>query len=380
MQTESTGGTSQIRSVLFLTYHFPPEIGGIQTRIAHYLDCLHERRIRTTVFFAVSHPNHVGKSTQYGATVIVRLGNTRYLLQNMTRLSRLMASQRVDAVHVFTGVSTILSVFTLAAGRLKRVPTVISIFGREEFDLSSLRQRLLFNTSARLASSIAVNSSFTRGLLPATFREKTHVILGGADPAGSSPPHAVPKAGGPAILFVGRLVKSKGVDDLLLAYKAIKRAIPDARLVIVGDGPERDNLVRMSRELGLDPEDVRFKGTLRGQALDQEYDNSSVVVLPSKRVQDDPATETFGLSLVEALMHSKPIVGSRLGGIPEIVEPGVNGFLVHESRPDELAEILRRLLSDENLSRTLGRNALDTAQRKFSWSAATDRLLSCYLR
>jgi glycosyltransferase involved in cell wall biosynthesis len=174
-------------------------------------------------------------------------------------------------------------------------------------------------------------------------------------------------------------VKSKGVDDLLLAYKTVKSSISSAKLVIVGDGPENDNLVRMSNELGLNPEDVQFKGTLRGQALYQEYDHSSVVVLPSKRVQDDPATETFGLTLVEALMHAKPIVGTKLGGIPEIVEPGVNGLLVPENRPDELAEALRRLLLDENLAQTLGRNALKTALRKFSWNAATDRLLASYV-
>jgi len=181
------------------------------------------------------------------------------------------------------------------------------------------------------------------------------------------------------VLFVGRLVKSKGIDDLLLAYKIVKDSVPDAKLTIVGDGPERGRLDRMAQELKLSQPDILFRGTLRGEALHEAYDTSTVVVLPSKRVPDDPAVETFGLSLVEALMHAKPVVGTALGGIPEIIENGVNGFLVSEGKPEELANALKRLLLDEEIRHSMSSRALEIAMSKFSWSAATDRLLACYV-
>jgi phosphatidylinositol alpha-1,6-mannosyltransferase len=181
------------------------------------------------------------------------------------------------------------------------------------------------------------------------------------------------------ILYVGRLVRSKGIDDLIESYKIVSERIPQSTLVIVGDGPERGRLESLVHELDLSTS-VVFKGTLRGEKLDEEYANCTVFAMASKRVPDDPAIETFGLTLVEALMHGKPVVGTFLGGIPEIVENGVNGLLVSEGQPRELADALVRILTDRDLACKLRQNALESAKRKFTWEAATDRLLSCYSR
>jgi glycosyltransferase involved in cell wall biosynthesis len=181
------------------------------------------------------------------------------------------------------------------------------------------------------------------------------------------------------ILYVGRLVRSKGVDDLIESYKVVRERIPQSRLIIVGDGPERGRLEGLAHELNLST-GVVFKGTLRGERLDEEYANCTVFAMASKRVPADPAIETFGLTLVEALMHGKPVVGTFLGGIPEIVENGVNGLLVPEGQPSELADALIRILTDRDLAFRLRQNGLESAKKRFTWAAATDRLLSCYSR
>lgn len=369
---------TQPRSILFLTYHFPPEVGGIQTRIAHYLDVLRDRKIRTTVFFAVSHQGIQKSYDLYGTRVVVSPGKTSRLPQNAMTLVRLMADQRVEAVHVFTGMSTFLSAFTLALGRLMQMPAVVSVFGREEFEFVSLRQRLLFNLSIRLATCIAVNSAFTRSHFPSSVQAKTRVILGGAE-GPKSMTGLTEDTEMARILYVGRLVRSKGVDDLIEAYKVVRERIPQSRLIIVGDGPERGRLESLADELKLST-GVVFKGTLRGERLDEEYANCTVFAMASKQVPDDPAIETFGLALVEALMHGKPVVGTFLGGIPEIVDNEVNGLLVPERQPKDLANALIRILTDRNLAGRLRQNALDSAEKKFTWAIATDRLLSCYSR
>jgi len=366
------------KSILFLTYHFPPEVGGIQTRIAHYLKVLRDRKIRTTVFYAVSHRGVQKSYDLNGTRVVVSLGRTSRLPQNAATLVRLMASQRVEAVHVFTGMSTFLSTFALAIGRLKQMPAVVSVFGLEEFEFVSFRQRLLFNLSIRLATCIAVNSAFTRSHFPPSVQAKTRVILGGAV-GPRDPTEHMEDSEAARILYVGRLVRSKGIDDLIESYKIVSERIPQSTLVIVGDGPERGRLESLVHELDLSTS-VVFKGTLRGEKLDEEYANCTVFAMASKRVPDDPAIETFGLTLVEALMHGKPVVGTFLGGIPEIVENGVNGLLVSEGQPRELADALVRILTDRDLACKLRQNALESAKRKFTWEAATDRLLSCYSR
>jgi colanic acid/amylovoran biosynthesis glycosyltransferase len=136
-------------------------------------------------------------------------------------------------------------------------------------------------------------------------------------------------------------------------------------------------LEELSKSLDLDGA-VEFRGTLTGRALHDAYEESSVVVLPSKYVKGDSSSETLGLTLIEASMHSKPLVGTLHGGIPEIVKDGINGFLVPENNPRELAAALIRILSDEELGKRLGKSALEMAEDKFTWKAATNRLLESY--
>jgi phosphatidylinositol alpha-1,6-mannosyltransferase len=204
------------------------------------------------------------------------------------------------------------------------------------------------------------------------------VILGGAE-GPNGPPELTGDLESARVLYVGRLVKSKGVDDLIAAYKVVSERIPRSRLIIVGDGPERGRLEGLAHELNLST-GVVFRGTLRGEELDEEYAKCTVFAMASKRVSDDPAIETFGLVIVEALMYGKPVVGTLLGGIPEIIDHEVNGLLVPEGRPKELANALIRILTDQDLAGRLHRNALESAEKKFTWAAATDRLLSCYSR
>jgi glycosyltransferase involved in cell wall biosynthesis len=204
-----------------------------------------------------------------------------------------------------------------------------------------------------------------------------HLLLGGAEEWQYHPSSQDKQ--NKTILFVGRLANTKGVDDLIRALQLIQQKRSDMRLVIVGDGPERTNLVRLAAALGVDSR-VEFTGTLTGSNLHNEYEKSNVVVLPSKYIKGEASSETLGLTLIEASMHSKPLVGTSHGGIPEIVKDGQNGFLVPENNPQALADALIRLLSDERLSQQMGAEALRIARTKFTWDAATERLLQTYTK
>ncbi len=189
---------------------------------------------------------------------------------------------------------------------------------------------MLFRFSTVLADSIDVNSTATRSLLPQELRPKVHVLLGAAE----EPPKTVSRDAGspPTVLFVGRLVARKGVDDLLKAFAIVRSRLPDARLSIVGDGPEMGDLVKLAEQLGL-RDCVEFKGTLSDPSLTRSMSAARVFVLPSKDVASDPANEGLGLALIEASMHAKPLVGTFHGGIPEIVRQGENGLLVPPGDP-----------------------------------------------
>jgi glycosyltransferase involved in cell wall biosynthesis len=369
---------ADVNSVLFVTYHFPPEIGGIHTRISHYVRELRRRGIAVTVFVITTRGQDVRRYSLDGADVYVCPGELKFFGRNATYLLKSAFSERADVIHVFTGASTFFGIFSLFVGRLKRVPSVISFFGKEQFETVTLIQRAMLPFSLRLATSIGVNTPYTRGLVPEAFRGKTHVLLGGAE---LSEPVSSPRFNGKAstILFVGRLIERKGEDDLIKALQLVREKCPQSRLVLVGDGPDRKRFEDLARSLDLSG-DVEFRGTLTGRALNDAYEESSVVVLPSKHVKGDSSSETMGFTLIEASMHSKPLVGTLHGGIPEIIKEGKNGLLVPENSPIELAAALVRILSDEELAKRLGKNALEMAEDKFTWRAATDRLLESYVR
>lgn len=154
------------------------------------------------------------------------------------------------------------------------------------------------------------------------------------------------------VVFVGRLAPEKCVDDVLRAVALV----PETSLTIVGDGSRRAELEAMSRKLGLERR-VTWCGYVPwGPSLFAILRRSSVLTLPS-------ATEGLGLVIVEAMSQGLPVVGTRVGGIPELVQDGVSGVLVDVHRPDQLADAFRMLRERPALRRRMAAAALEVARR-----------------
>ena len=164
-------------------------------------------------------------------------------------------------------------------------------------------------------------------------------------------------ADGP-VLSVARLVPEKGLDMVIEACAAAGRP-----LVIAGCGPEQAALEALAAALGAD---VRFTGLLGREALDELYREASVVVLGSRR-------EGLPNVLLEAMAHGRPVVATPVGGIPDLIDDGVNGMLVPVGDPVALAAVLRRLTADPAQGVRLGAAARRTAEG-FEWSRVQPQL------
>jgi glycosyltransferase involved in cell wall biosynthesis len=177
---------------------------------------------------------------------------------------------------------------------------------------------------------------------------------------------------GPFALFVGRLASNKGLLELTDAFATVARADPSAQLVLIGeDGGQRAAVEDRVRALGLERR-VHLLGHIDDESLvAAAYREARVFVLPSEY-------EAFGLVLLEALAQGTPVVASRVGGIPEVVEEGRSGLLVPPRSPAALAEAVLRLWNDRELARTLGRYGRDEVVPRFSWEALADRLDRLY--
>jgi glycosyltransferase involved in cell wall biosynthesis len=153
------------------------------------------------------------------------------------------------------------------------------------------------------------------------------------------------------VLFVGRLSPEKGIEELVAATQGMN-------LVVAGDGPLRRIV---PGALGFVPHDE----------VDRLYERAAVVVLPSYR-------EGLPLCVLEAMAHGRPVVASAVGGIPELVEDGVTGFLVEPGDVAGLRAAIEKLLTDPALRRRLGRAARARVAERCSWDRVTAATVAAY--
>ena len=181
------------------------------------------------------------------------------------------------------------------------------------------------------------------------------------------------------VLFVGRLEARKGIDDLLCAVAALAPRRPDVVWQIAGGetrprdvaGREEEFRSRHRGEPWL--EKVRFLGSVDDATLDQLYRRADLVVLPSRY-------ESFGLVMLESMMHGRPQVSCRVGGIREVVRDGIDGLLVEPQDPAALADAIAGLLDDPGRRAAMGREARLRYESEFTIDEAARRLERILLR
>lgn len=158
------------------------------------------------------------------------------------------------------------------------------------------------------------------------------------------------------LLSVGRLGPEKGVDVLIRSLPLLK--IPQLRLRIVGDGPERTRLEQLAEKLNVGHQ-VEFLGQLRREQIGRYYEVCDIVVLPSR-------SDAMPLVSLEAMMMGRPLVGTLVGGVPEIVEQGMTGLLVAPDDPQALAGAINQLDQYPELREKMGIAASERS-RLFAW-------------
>ncbi len=175
-----------------------------------------------------------------------------------------------------------------------------------------------------------------------------------------------------SILVPGRLVHEKGHVDLLEAVSILRQEGRRFLVVLVGDGPLRDSLASAISEKDLAPF-VTLAGRLSHPELLAAIRDSDIVAVPSR-------FEGFGLAALEGMALGKPVVATDAGGLPEVVEDGVTGWVVPARAPTALASALRKLMDDPALRHRMGLAGLARSRRQFALSAIVDRLRGMYRR
>ncbi len=310
------------------------------------------------------------------------LGWLRLFLQFVTssfRIARHIRRWRPDVVH--TNSAVVLS--PGVAARLCRVPHVWHM--REFFaDLSPLWHSYQWFMAA-CATRIVCNSNAVASQFCRAIRKRKVIVVHNGIPAAEITPASAAAVsafrerhgltGSPLVGMVGRInLEQKGQDLFVEAAGLLKSRFPTARFVIAGE-PYPGNALHALRLRRL----ISEAGLSNGVALIGHVEDIPVLhsaldisVLPARK------PEGLGNVLLEAMALGKPVVGTAIGGIPEVIEDGKNGFLAPAGDAEALADALGRLLSDPSLCRRMGEDSRHRFQEQFEFETCYARVLALY--
>ena len=256
----------------------------------------------------------------------------------------------------------------VAAARIARTlrrPLVITARGSDVNLIATYAsaRRQILRAAEEAAAIITVSDALRRKLLDLGVRDdKITVLRNGVDLAEFRPDeHAAARVTGRALLSVGQLVIGKGHD---VAIRAVSE-IPDARLVIAGDGPLRRDLERLAQSCGA-KDRVTFLGQVNQEALLRCYNAADATILASAR-------EGMPNVVLESLACGTPVIASSVGGIPEIMTSEVAGVMLEETSPDCLREAILKVLRS-----TRSRSLVRAFAQRFSWEPTIGAQVALY--
>ncbi len=284
-----------------------------------------------------------------------------------------------DVIHVHTPAT--VGVFGIYCAKKLKKPciltyhTLINEYFKIYFLPSFLRKRK--NSVADAMIKVYTKNFFNRGdkvTVPSTaikklligcgVEKKIEVIPSGID---TKLFREVCKPEENTVLYVGRIGKEKSLHVLLRAHKIVEKTIPEAKLVIIGDGPDKYRIQMLTKKLKINCE---FLGYIPNQKLPLYYSRAKVFASPS-------TTETQGLVVLEAMACARPVVTANALGFKDFVVHNYNGFFAKPHNPGDFAEKIISLLENHKLWKKLSKNARKTAEN-FSWERQVKRFREVY--
>lgn len=311
-----------------------------------------------------------------------RLRQAWFFISDSLRLGRALKSKRYDLVHVNPSLE-ILSLlrdffFVFLISGIHKTRSLVLFHGwnrriADRIEASRLLRRMFASVFGRADMVLALCAPYRdqlgrMGLDQARLGVVTTMYARDRDVGGSrekDPERPV------RILFMARLLKAKGIYEAVDVARLLReKGHEDFRLVIAGDGIERNGICRYRASLGL-TDVVMLPGYLRENEKRKVLESAHILLLPSR-------SEGCPVAVLEAMGAGLAVVATRVGALPEIVENGVNGFLVDSFRAEDLAVPVERLLKDADLRRRMRKANLEKASERYEASVVTAKIESLY--
>lgn len=363
--------------ILVVTAHFPPTAGGVATFTEQFVRRLPSERV------VVLAPDAPG-AAEFDAGAPFPVYRYQRSLVGDRSLSRRVAGLVRDHDLGFAWI-TAAAPLAAVAPTLRRAGIVRIVASSHGQELAWARLPVTRSALAATMRSVDVLTylgDVTRGVLTKAIGSRAELVHlpGGVDAdvyrpeVGRSMVRDRHRLGErPVVVSVSRLVRRKGHDRLIDSWERVLRAVPDAVLLVVGDGSARGRLERRAAARG-HRDSIIFAGTVPPAELPAHLAAGDVFALPIRDRWGGLETEGLGLAVLEASAAGLPVVVGRSGGTPSAVVDGTTGHLIDGRKPDHIARAVVGLLTDPARAAAMGEAGRDFVMRTWSWDTLAGRL------
>jgi glycosyltransferase involved in cell wall biosynthesis len=354
-------------------------VGGSEIFLSHLLSHLDRSKFRPFVCCLVEKGRLAPELEAQGISVSTlgwRLGSVASTTRVVARLVQLLRKEQIELVQTFFHRPEILGAL---AGVFARRPVIVG----SQYDVivpeGSLSRFLLKMSRLRVRHVVANCQAckLHRERLTGHKSDEISVIyiglttkecIHGTERETVLPQDFFDKE--PVVTFAGRLYRLKGPDVYLKAAASIYRRDPRVRFLLIGDGPMHGELVLLAKQLGLSHV-VRFVTEV--PSVREVFSKSSVAVSPSR-------SEGFPTTVLEAMAGGVPVVASRVGGIEELINDRVDGFLFESENAEGLASVITMILSSKEMATEIGTRAREKVKRLFRFEETVAQIEALYSR
>lgn len=352
------------------------EIGGAEIVVKNIIFNLDYEKF-LPIFVSIRPLGKIGEEIGRRCKAVSLDVNKKFNLLFLWKLYKIIKHEEIDILHCHLFHANLIG---RIIGKISGVPFIISTIHTDNFG-SDLRYFLLKITDFLGDKTIVVSQKIKDELIKRKIvaPDKIKVIYNGVaenkkivteDELNKKKEYLKIEKNYPIILSVGRLNKIKGHIYLIKALNILKIKYPNLRLLLIGDGPEKKILENKIGQLGLS-KNILFLGEIRD--LDIYYQLSDIFVLPS-------INEGFGLSVVEAMSNKLLAIATRVGGVPEIIEEGISGYMANPEDENSIAHVIDRILNlNEEEKKVIINNAYLNFKSKFSLEKMISNYESLYL-
>jgi glycosyltransferase involved in cell wall biosynthesis len=349
---------NKAKKIIFVTPYFYPHTGGLENYVYNIAKRMYQDfGWNVVVITSGSAKFNLNQQTTNGVKVYrlptwFKISNTPINPIWYFQIKKIIAIEKPDIVNAHSPVPFISDIAALV---IKDTPFVLTYHmgtmkkNRLFFDLLiGYYEKFVLPITANKAKKIICPSRFVQNTIMKKYHRKISIISPAVDTA-IFKPSLRPTKEDHTVLFVGRLANMYEMKGLYELIQAINK-VPSAKLKIIGEkGVLKGN-------------NIQYLGTKNSKEVAHEIQNCNVVVLPSRT-----NVESFGMVLIEAMACRKPVIGTRTGGITEVIRNGVDGITTPTGNPSALAKALKRILTNQKFASSLAKNGFEKAGSMYTW-------------